>query len=172
MRPPRLELDHVAPRRRVRWPGLALLALSLAVAADFALRYREVVSRIEATQVAVRAPVAPPLRAVSAKAAEAEDRIARAAMRQLALPWARLVRALEDASTPDVALLQLQPETQQQTVRVSAEARDSAAMFRYMRNLAAAKDLSEVHLVSHEVAQDDPQRPVRFAAQASFRRMQ
>lgn len=170
MRPPRLQLDHIAPRRRLRWPGLALLALSLAVAADFALRYRDTLVELESIRTAK--PVAPPPRPTSAKAAEAEDRVARAALRQLALPWARLVRALEDASTPDVALLQLQPETQQQVVRVSAEARDSAAMFRYMRNLAAAKDLSEVHLVSHEVAQDDPQRPVRFAAQASFRRMQ
>ena len=171
MRPPRLELDHVAPRRRLRWAGLALLALSLAVAADLGLRYRDTVVELESVQTAKK-PAPPPPRPTSAKAAEAEDRIARAALRQLSLPWARLVRALEDAATPDVALLQLQPETQQQVVRVSAEARDSAAMFRYMRNLAAAKELSEVHLVSHEVAQDDPQRPVRFAAQASFRRMQ
>jgi hypothetical protein len=57
-------------------------------------------------------------------------------------------------------------------LRVSAEARDAAAMFRYLRALGEAKGLSEIHLVSHEVAQDDPQRPVRFAAQASFRSMQ
>jgi hypothetical protein len=42
-------------------------------------------------------------------------------------------------------------------------------MFKYLRGLAGAKGLSEIHLVTHEVAQDDPQKPVRFAAQASFR---
>jgi len=169
MKPPRLDLDHVAPRRRARWPGLALLGVSLAVAAGLAMRYQETAERL--AQVPVKAFPAPPPRAAAAKPSDAEERIARAAMRQLALPWAGLIRALEDAAVPDVALLQLQPEAQQQVLRVSAEARNAAAMFRYVRALAEAKGLSEVHLVSHEVAQDDPQRPLRFAAQASFRAM-
>jgi hypothetical protein len=169
VKPPRLELDHIAPRRRTRWPGLLLLGLSLAVAADLALRYRETVARLESFQATPKIVVAS--RSTPSKSLEAEDKIARAAVRQLALPWAGLVRALEGAATPDVALLQVQPEAQQQVLRVTAEARDSAAMFRYLRGLAGAKGLSEIHLVSHEVAQDDPQRPVRFAAQASFRGM-
>ncbi len=169
MKPPRLELDHVAPRRRTRWPGLALLGLSLAVAAGLAMRYQDTAERL--AQVPVKTISTPPVRAAPAKSNDAEERIARAAMRQLALPWAGLVRALEDAAVPDVALLQLQPEAQQQVLRVSAEARNPAAMVRYLRGLAEAKGLSEVHLVSHAVAQDDPQHPVRFAAQASFRGM-
>ena len=167
MRPPRLELDHVAPRRRTRWPGLALLGLSLAVAA--AMRYQEAAERLAQAPQKSFSP-APP-RAAPARTNDAEERIARAALRQLALPWAGLVRALEDAAVPDVALLLVQPEAQQQVLRVSAQARNAAAMFRYIRGLTEAKGLSEVHLVSHEVAQDDPQHPVRFAAQASFRAM-
>jgi hypothetical protein len=169
MKPPRLELDHVAPRRRTRWPGFALLGLSLAVAAALAMRYQETTERL--AQVPVKTFSAPPARTAPARTNDAEERIARAAMRQLALPWAGLIRALEDAAVPDVALLQVQPEAQQQVLRVSAEARNAAAMFRYLRGLAEAKGLAEVHLVSHEVAQDDPQHPVRFAAQASFRAM-
>jgi hypothetical protein len=168
MKPPRLELDHVAPRRRLRWPGLVLLGLSLAVAADLALRYRDTVAGLDSVPAAAaRAPVSK----TPVKTNEAEDKIARAAVRQLALPWAGLVRALEDSATPDVALLQVHPESQQQVLRVTAEARDAAAMFKYLHGLASARGLSEIHLVSHEVAQDDPQRPVRFAAQASFRGM-
>lgn len=168
MKPPRLELDHAAPRRRRRWPGLVLLALSLGVAAELASRYQETVARLQ------EAPVAVPVvtKAIPSKTYDAEDRIARAAIRQLALPWARLIRALEDSATPQVALLQVQPEAQQQVLRVTAEARDAAAMFKYLRALAGAKGLSEIHLVTHEVAQDDAQHPVRFAAQASFRGMQ
>jgi hypothetical protein len=169
MRPPRLELDHVAPRRRTRWPGLALLGVSLAVAAGLAMRYQETAERL--AQAPVKSFSPPPPRAAPARTNDAEERIARAALRQLALPWAGLVRALEDAAVPDVALLQVQPEAQQQVLRVSAQARNAAAMFRYIRGLTEAKGLSEVHLVSHEVAQDDPQHPVRFAAQASFRTM-
>jgi hypothetical protein len=165
-RPPRLELDHIAPRRRRGWPGLVLLGLSLAVAADLGLRYRDTLAAIES--VPARAAV---LQIIPRKSNDAEDKAARTAVRQLALPWAGLIRALEDSATPDVALLQVQPEAQQQVLRVTAEARDAAAMFKYLHGLAAARGLSQIHLVSHEVAQDDPQRPVRFAAQASFRSM-
>src|SRR5687767_6852120 len=168
MRPPRLELDHVAPRRRTPWPGLALLGLSLAVAAGLAMRYQETAEQL--AQVPAKT-FSPPARTAPSRTNDAEERIARAALRQLALPWAGLVRALEDAALPDVALLQVQPEAQQQVLRVSAQARSTAAMFRYVRGLTEAKGLSEVHLVSHEVAQDDPQHPVRFGAQASFRAM-
>ena len=38
MKPRRLELDHLAPLRRTRWPGYALLAVSLLVAAEMAQR--------------------------------------------------------------------------------------------------------------------------------------
>lgn len=170
MKPPRLELDHAAPRGRTRWPGLLLLGLSLAVAGDLALRYRETAAGLENARAVPAIAAAP--RPAPSKTAEAEDKIARAAVRELALPWARLIRALEDSAMPDVALLQVQPEAQQQILRVTAEARDAAAMFKYLRRLAEAKGLSEIHLVTHEVAQDDPQRPVRFAAQASFRSLQ
>lgn len=166
MRPPRLDLDHVAPRRRLRWPGLVLLGLSLGVAADLGLRYRDTVAGLESVPAASRATAAT---SMPRKNNEAEDKVARAALRQLALPWAGLIRALEDSAAPDVALLQVHPEAQQQVLRVTAEARNPAAMFKYLGGLGSARGLSEIHLVSHEVAQDDPQRPVRFAAQASFR---
>jgi len=169
MKPPRLELDHAAPRRRARWPGFALLGVSLAIAVHLGSSYRDTASALRNVPTAAPAPAPRP---APSKTADAEEKVARAAMRQLALPWAGLIRALEDSATPDVALLQLQPEAQQQVLRVTAEARSAAAMFRYLKGLSGAKGLSEIHLVTHEVAQDDPQRPVRFAAQASFRGLQ
>ena len=167
MRPRRLELDHAAPRRRTRWPGFALLGVSLAIGAHLGLSYRDTVTALGKVPATVQAP-----RPAPGKTSDAADKVARAALRQLALPWAGLFRALEVSATPDVALLQLQPEAQQQVLRVTAEARDTGAMFKYLRGLANAKGLSEIHLVTHQVAQDDPQRPVRFAAQASFRGLQ
>ena len=167
MRAARLDLDHIAPRRRAGWVGFAVLGFSIILSIQTGLRYRDTVDAIENMPVAVSAPAIP----VKARTSDAEDKVARAAVRQLALPWAGLIRAVEDSATPDVALLQLQPEAQQQLLRVSAEARDSSAMFKYLRHLAAARGLAEVHLVTHEVAQDDPQKPVRFSAQASFRGM-
>ena len=35
----RIALDYLAPRRRTRWPGLALLGASLAVAAALGIGY-------------------------------------------------------------------------------------------------------------------------------------
>jgi hypothetical protein len=172
MRPARLELDHVAPPRRRRWPGILLLGLSLAVCADLLLRYRETATALEHERAEARAqplPRAP--RAARNPASAEQEKAAHAAVRQLALPWADLILVLEGASMSDVALLQLHPEAREQVIRITADARHAKAMFRYLRGLARAKGLSQIHLVSHEVRGDDPQRPVRFSAQASFRGM-
>ncbi|HJS37193.1 MAG TPA: hypothetical protein VJ789_03565, partial [Burkholderiales bacterium] len=89
--------------------------------------------------------------------------------RQLALPWAALVHAIEHAATRDVALLQLQPDAEKGVLKLTAEARNPPAMFGYVRRLAAAEDVSEVHLVNHHVQREDPRRPVQFSVQASLR---
>ena len=52
-------------------------------------------------------------------------------------------------------------------LRLTAEARNREAMFEYLRRLAQARGLAEVHLVSHQVQRDDPQRPIQFTVQAA-----
>jgi Tfp pilus assembly protein PilN len=90
-------------------------------------------------------------------------------VRELALPWASLVQAIEQASTRQVALLQLQPDAEKRIVKLTAEARSREAMFDYMRRLGAANGLADVHIVSHQVQREDPQHPIQFSVQASFR---
>ena len=166
----RLQLDFIAPRRRQRWLGYGLLAVSLVVAGDLVVRYRDAqteVERIEAAKGLLaterRAPKAVPKARLDEQIKNAE-----AVVRQLTLPWAALIHALEEAATPDVAILQLQPEAQQRQVRITAEARHQEAMIAYLRRLAGARALYNVHLVSHEVQLDHPQRPIQFAVQAGF----
>ena len=101
-----------------------------------------------------------------------ETRGAEAVVRELTLPWGPLVRALEDAATREVAILQLQPDAQQRTLRVTAEARSREAMFDYMRRLAASRTLAGAHLVSHQVQRDDPLRPIQFSVLATLRTSQ
>src|SRR6059036_3891169 len=132
----RLELDYVAPVRRPHWPGLVVLALSLAVAGGMLARYRE------AQREVVRL--------------EAES--------GLIAPDRRPAR--------DVAILQLQPDAEQRLLRLTAEARDREAMFEYLRRLGGAQGLADVHLVSHQVQREDPQRPIQFAVQAAIRDLQ
>jgi hypothetical protein len=100
---------------------------------------------------------------------EEEAKNAETVVRQLTLPWASLVGTIEEAATRDVAILQLQPDAQQRLLRLTAEARHQKAMVEYLRRLVSASALTDVHVVSHQVQQEDPLRPIQFAVQASLR---
>jgi hypothetical protein len=173
-KPRALELDYLVPRRRPLWPGFVVLALSVALAAGLLERYRAASIELAGLDAAagllgaVRAPTPP----VPRELLDEGVRNAEAVARQLALPWAALVHAIERAATREVALLQLQPDADKGVLRLTAEARNRAAMFGYVRRLAAAKHMSEVHLVSHQVQREDPRRPVQFTLQAALRSAQ
>src|SRR5204862_457866 len=95
----RLELDYVAPVRRPHWPGLVVLAVSLAVAGAMLVRYRDAqreVVRLEAESGLI-APDRRPARAVSRERLEEEAKLAEGVVRQLTLPWAKLIGAIEQA---------------------------------------------------------------------------
>lgn len=174
MKPARVHLDYIAPARRVAWLGVLLLAISLAVAGELLLRYRDAqleLARLEASAGLV-GPRTPPVRGASRERLDEEVRDAEAVVRQLALPWGTLVQAIEQSATRDVALLQLQPDADRRLLKLTAEARNPGAMFDYVRRLAAAKGLSEVYVVNHRVQQDDPRRPVQFSVQASMQSVQ
>jgi Tfp pilus assembly protein PilN len=167
----RVELDYLAPPRRTIWPGLAMLALSLALGGYLLARYqdaRQARVRIEA-ESGLLSPERRPARALPRERLQAEAKAAEAVVRQLTVPWAGLIGALERASNRDVALLQLQPDADQRRLRLTAEARDREAMFAYLRRLETSPALLEVHLVSHQVQNDDPQRPIQFSLQAALR---
>lgn len=166
----RVELDYVAPVRRPIWPGLAVLAISLGVATHLWLRYQDArveVARLE-TQAGLVAPERPVREIPKAKLDE-EARSAEAVVRSLTLPWAPLIGTIEQAATKEVAILQLQPDADTRVLRLTAETRHREAMFDFVRRLGAAKGLADVHLVSHQVQREDPQRPIQFAVQALIR---
>lgn len=167
----RLELDYIAPPRRPLWPGVLLLAVSLAVAGELFMRYRQVqveLARLE-TAGGLLNVERRPMRAIPKERLEEEAKNAETVIRQLTLPWASLVATVEEAATRDVAILQLQPDAQQRLLRLTAEARHQDAMLEYLRRLAATRILADVHVVSHQVQLENPQRPIQFAVQASFR---
>jgi hypothetical protein len=66
-------------------------------------------------------------------------------------------------------VLQLQPEAQQRTLRLTAEAKNGDAMLGYVRRLGDNRVLSGVYLASHQVQMEEPSRPIQFSVQASFR---
>lgn len=170
MRRSPLELDLVAPPRRPRWLGYLVLAASLLVANEMFTRMRDAqaeIARHEAVQGLLGD--ARPARAVPREKLDEQMKEAQAVLRQLALPWAQLVESLENAAMPDVAVLQVQPDAQSRILRITAEAKGEDTMFRYLRRVAAAEGFSDAHLVSHQVREDDPRRPLQFSLQVSFR---
>ena len=168
---PRLELDYVAPVRRAMWPGIALLAVALALSAVVLERYRDVraeLGRLEA-QAGLVLPGGRTARALPKERLDEQAKNAEAVVRQLTLPWASLVGAIEQAATRDVAILQLQPDADQRVLRLTAEARNRDAMFEYLKRLGGARELANVVLVSHQVQKDEPQQPIHFSVQASLK---
>ena len=145
--------------------------VSLALAGELGLRYRDArqeVVRLEA-QAGLVLNESRPARALPKERLDEQAKSAEAVVRQLTLPWAGLVGAIEQAATKDVAILQLQPDAEQRLLRLTAEARHREAMFDYLRRLGAAKELANVVLVSHQVQRDDPQQPIQFSVQASLK---
>jgi hypothetical protein len=163
----RLQLDYVAPQRAPRALGVAVLVVALAAAATLVERYRGVRSELERIETAQRL-LGPQQAARSVPRArlEEEAKSVDAVLRQLALPWGAIIETVEGATTGDVAILQLQPDAQQRQLRLGAEARSQQAMLEYLRRLAAARGLADVHVVSHQVQMEDPNRPIHFTVQA------
>jgi hypothetical protein len=170
----RLNLDHFAARRSSRWPGFLVLALAALVAAEVTQQYREAQLALERHQqvqgmLNVQRPMT---KALPKGQLDEQLKSAEAVVRQLTLPWGRLIEALEATGGKDVAILQLQPDAQQRVLRIMAEARNQEAMVDYLRRLAEVQGFSYVHLLNHQVQQENPQRPIQFTAQASFKAMQ
>jgi hypothetical protein len=171
MRTSRLELDYLAAPRRTPWPGILLLVASLAAGGYLAERYHDArlaLVRLEA-ESGLLLPERRPVRALPRERLETETKAAEAVVRELTVPWGALIATLEAASVRDVALLQLQPDADQRRLRLTAEARDRDSMFAYLKRLEAAPALAEVHLVSHQVQIENPQRPIQFSLQAALR---
>jgi hypothetical protein len=145
--------------------------VSLIVAAEMTGRYRDAQEEMErhATTQGLLVAKRPPAARPSKQKTDEQVKEVEAVMRQLTLPWGPLIETVENAGSKDVAILQLQPEAQQRVLRITAEARTQDAMVDYLKRLTQARGFNEVHLLNHQVQQEDPQRPVQFAAQASFR---
>jgi len=169
MRPP-LQLDFVAPPGRSRVAGMLVLAAALGLASHLVLKYRDAQDRLRQLDTVATMVSAPrPARALPRERLEAEMKAAQAIVRQLALPWAQLIDSLERSAMREVAVLHVQPDAQQRLLRVTAETRGEELMLEYVRRIGAS-GFAEAHLVSHLVREDDPQRPLQFSLQASFRK--
>lgn len=165
-----LQLDFIRPPSRGRALGLAVLTLSLVLAGGLVFKHREAQQRLHELE-AVESLVSSsrPAPTVPRERLDGEIKIAQATVRQLSLPWGQLIDSLERASVKEVALLHIQPDAQTRVLRLTASAPREELMLEYLRRLGGTGNFTEVHLLSHQMREDEPMRPIQFSVQASFR---
>jgi hypothetical protein len=144
-----------------------LLVAALAAAAQLLARFQEVRRQLAMVEVSRDRGPRPEQRVSPQRLAEQSERAA-AALRRLTVPWARMIETVEAASTPQVVLMQIQPEPERRTLRLTAQARTPEAMLEYVHRLGESRFLRQIYLVSHQVQEADPRRPIQFVVQASF----
>lgn len=159
--------------RRPPWGDYALLSAALVVV--MAVVLLGVQARADAQSAAARLQQrsARDLRAEQGAAlAERQSRLPAEVKRSLATPWSALLSDLESQaarSGGDVALLRIEPDRANASLLLVAEARTLPAALKYVQQLQRLPSLSRAVLQSHEVLQEDPQRPVRVQIVASWR---
>lgn len=136
-------------------------------------QYQEEREGLDALQAAIAArsqamrplPVAAqPTFAVS----DAQARAVNDAVMQLNLPWRDLVEAVRAATPGNVALLALEPDAKRRTLRITAEAKNSDDMLAYVARMEEQGWFASSALVRHEIAEQEPNRPLRFQISAQW----
>jgi hypothetical protein len=160
----RVQLDFV---RRVGHPVLGGAVLLIGLASVLAGCY--VFSRIEDERAKVegqlwrsRAPAAPAVKG-EAEALAAADRLSV----QFRRPWEQLLLGLEGIDIPGLRLNQILPQVGPHSrIQLSGDADQSEALYQYMRQLSALRDLHDVYLVQQRW--DDQGRVLQFQIMASW----
>lgn len=168
-----VQLDFLQAARRPSGGGVVLLAAGVVAAfivlshhADLkseTLRLESQAAKLERRARGL-APIAPQVDELL----QQEIRGVNEVIDQLALPWDRLFRAVEDAANDRVALRGIAPDAKAGTVQISAETADPQAMFDYVKRLEQQSGLSQVYLLQHQRERRNTVRPVRFLVSASW----
>lgn len=173
-----LHLDFQRVYRPVPWLGLGLLLAAPLALGMVVGHYQAVTAEMrlwegKAEQAARRsAQGATASRALSEQAARAqviEVNLANQVVHQLRLPWNTLFTAVEAAARPDIALLALEPDMQNGSVKIGGEAKDFDALLSYVKDLSKREVFGTVVLQNHQIQRDVPEKPVRFNLIAQWR---
>ena len=162
-RPQELNLEFQGRGHRLSRPGMALLVLALLLTAWQVWRYQELDA--EAARQEDRLGT---LRHKAAQSAPAGNAAATAELpRQLAQPWDGLLRSVESALGPDIALLSV--EMGGSAVKLSGEAASLEDALAFVQRLGASPVLAHPELLSHEVRPMEGRSVVGFTVRAGWR---
>ncbi|MNQ42051.1 hypothetical protein D3C85_557470 [compost metagenome] len=99
---------------------------------------------------------------------QVEFKAANRVITRLSMPWDALFREIEATINEDVTLLNVEPDTEKNEVRMTVEAKTLNAMLDYMKRMQTMPMFREAHIANHQVQSQDPQRPVRFLITAQW----
>lgn len=96
-----------------------------------------------------------------------EGRALRQAIGVISIDWERLYRSIDQATSEEISLLAIRPSAAGKSVQISGEARDMAAALAFVEALRR-EPLAHATLLSHQIKQNDPQRPIIFEIAATW----
>lgn len=174
-----LKLDFVYRPSRLRMLGFAAMALAVGVAATMLQAYMRLNtdlsdwemkwSRLQKVQSHGEK------HGVSQKEEgeklQTELKFANEVIQRLALPWDRLFHEVETSVDEQVSLLGVEPDAEKRELRITAEAQSLSAMLEYTKRLQTIALFKDAHVASHQIQQQDPQKPVRFMVNAQWREL-
>lgn len=166
-----LRLDYQRSMKPFPVAGAILLALAIVALALTGQHYYRLTAQMSDWQASLgkfgrQAQVKPQRRDMPQMMQEI--RHANEILRQLSLPWEKLFRAVEASVNKEVTLLGMEPDVEKHIVRISCEAKDIAAMLDYIRRLERRQEFGSIYLQSHQVQEQDPEKPVRFSLVAAW----
>lgn len=88
---------------------------------------------------------------------------------RLNLPWREMHDAIDAATPAGIALMALEPDAHLGTVRITAETRDTEGVIAYVEQLKRQPRFNDVILTRHELNEQDPNHPVRFQLNATWK---
>lgn len=116
------------------------------------------------TQYSQLKPEQNKLKKIDAQAKQAIDETAMSLM----YSWVPLFVALEAAQTEEVAILTIAPNHISHILVLALEAKDRTAMFDYVKQLQINDNLSNVHIINHQILTDVEGQPVQFEIEAKL----
>lgn len=167
-------LDFQRSNKPLPWAGVMLILLAFIVLALVDLHYRGLTEKIgywEAKSGQISRAAEPQTSSSPRDIRDMALEIKRAneVLNQISIPWDKLFQAVEWSSGRDVALLTIEPDAEQHVVKISGEGKNIQAVLGYVRHLSEQEIFTSVYLQSHQVQQQSPERPVRFALIAAWR---
>lgn len=155
------------------WSGVAVLAVALAWTGASAWQWARARQELSAAQSELQVVLGRPAHAAAAAAKPVltpqQRRAWNQVLGQLNTPWASLLNALEAATPEDVALVSIEPDAKQGSVRLQAEAKTLDTLLAYAQVLKGAEPFSEVAPLKHETNEQDPNRPMRLTLDIRLR---